>query len=167
MTKEYRQKLASDERHIKHITLDIVAGYLRNYADRVMEWSEEISPVDEDGEPDYEVIDLFSDPLEKGIQALAQELDQQANALVEGCVCYWPDDERVYSIVRPLLKQISPRFFTTFYRNEDEGYRLEVNEQIVYEHLGPDEAIEAARQYVQAKTFPVVSGEEEEGETQL
>ena len=154
MSKEYLQRLVSSENHIRHVTLEIVAGHLRNTIEDIIEESQDNLLLEEDEEPNYELMELFYRPLKKGIEKLASELKQQADAMVKGCVCYWPDDERVYPTVNELLNQLPLPFSSAFGREDDEGYRLEVSGDLVFEGLGPDEAIEATRKYVEARKFP-------------
>jgi hypothetical protein len=148
MSKEYRQKLASNENHIKHVTMEIVASHLKYNTDEIIEESENNLPLGEDEKPDYELMDLFHEPLKRGIEKLSSELKQRADALVKGCVCYWPDDERVYPAVDKLLNRLPLPFSSAFAREDDEGYRLEVSGTVIFRGLSADEAIEATRRYV-------------------
>jgi len=61
------------------------------------------------------------------------------------------------------LKQLPLPNSTAFCRDDDEGYRLEVSGELIFEHLGPDEAIEATRQYVEAYKFPSPPPDGKEG----
>lgn len=151
MTQEYLQKLAASEGHIKHVTLEIVASYLAGHASEVVEEAEQNLPLldDESETADYELMGLFSEPLEKGIAMLAAELKHQAEGLVKQCMCYWLEDERAYPAIKALLRPLAASY--SFGRHEDEGYRLEVSGELIYEHLEPDDAIEATRRYVEAR----------------
>jgi hypothetical protein len=82
--------------------------------------------------------------------------------MIKGCVCYWADDERVYPAVSGLLHQLPLPFSSAFRREDDEGYRLVVSGELVFEGLGPDDAIEATRQYVESRTFPAPPSDEKE-----
>lgn len=151
MSKEYLLRLVSSETHIRHVTLEIVASYLRNHADEMIEEAQDKGPLEEGEEPEDEELEEFYQPLVKGIEQLAGELQQQADDMVKTCVCYWPDDERVYPAVSALLNQLPLPFSSAFRREGDEGYRLKVNGELIYEHLSPEEAIDATRRYVEAR----------------
>jgi hypothetical protein len=161
MSKEYLQKLASDKNHIRHVTLKIVGDYLEAHANEIVEDAQDNLPVEEE-EPDDDLMEMFYEPVVKGIEQLARELGQQAEGMVKGCVCYWGDDERVYPAVGELLKRLPLPFSSAFRREDDEGYRLVVSGELVFECLGPDDAIEATRQYVESRMFPAPPSDGEE-----
>lgn len=160
MSKDYLQKLASDEKHMSHVALEIVADYLESHVDEIIE---DNPPLTGDEESDDDLMELFQQPLQDALEKLAGAMKQQAVNMMNGCLCHWPDDERVYPAVRTLLEQLPLPRSSSFCRDDDEGYRLEVSGELVYEHLGPDEAIERTRQYVEARTFsaPPLDGKEE------
>ena len=101
-----------------------------------------------------EEYELFAEPSTRAVKRLAKELKAQAAELAKTCLCSWPDDERVYPAVSELLQQLPLPFDSAFVREDDEGYRLKINDQIIFRHLDGDAAIVATRQYVASRTIP-------------
>lgn len=162
MSKEYLQKLVTSEQHLRHVVLELAAKHLENNAEDIIGstlYTYDYSPEDDpeeyaEQERAIEVYELFAEPSTRAVRRLAKELKAQATDLAKTCICYWPDDERVYPAMSALLEQLPLPISLSYCRDDDEGYRLVVNDDLIFEHLGPDEAIEATRQYVEARTYP-------------
>jgi hypothetical protein len=161
MSKEYLQKLVASEQHLKHVALELAAEHLEDNAEDIIGATLYTYDYDPEKDPEeyaeqeqaVEWYELFAEPLTKGVKKLAKELKNQAAEQAKTCICYWPDDERVYPAVSELLHQLPLPFDSAFIREDDEGYRLTMNDQVIFRHLDGDAAIEATRQYVSARTM--------------
>jgi hypothetical protein len=162
VSKDYLQKLAASEQHLRHSALEMAAEHLEENAEDIIGstlYTYDLDPEDDpeayaEQEQAIDAYELFAEPFTKAMKKLAKELHAQAEALAKTCLCYWPDDERVYPAVSELLHQLPLPFDSAFVREDDEGYRLTINDQIIFRHLDADAAIEATRQHVASRTFP-------------
>ena len=162
MSKDYLQKLYASEQHLRHAALELAAEHLEENAGDIIGSTLYTYDLDPENDPEayaeqeqaVEEYELFAEPVTKAVKRLAKELKAQAAELAKSCLCFWPDDERVYPAVSELLHQLPLPFDSAFAREDDEGYRLTINDQIIFQHLDGDAAIEATRRYVASRTFP-------------
>jgi hypothetical protein len=161
MSKDYLQKLYASEQHLRHVALELAAEHLEENAEDIIGSTLYTYDLDPENDPEayaeqeqaVEEYELFAEPVTKAVKRLAKELKAQAAELAKSCLCFWPDDERVYPAVSGLLHQLPLPFDSAFVREDDEGYRLTINDQIIFRNLDGDAAIEATRQYVASRTF--------------
>lgn len=161
MSKEYTRRLATDEKHIRHVALEMVANHLEAEAEKIVDNSiytydydaqEELEEYTQQ-EEDVEAYEIYAEPLTRAMKKLAGEVKAQAEDLQKECVCYDPDEKRVHAAVSNLLHQLPLPFDSAFVREDEEGYRLKINDQVIFQGLDGDAAIEATRRYVSARVM--------------
>lgn len=102
MSKEYLRRFVSDEKHIRHVAMEMAASHLEDNAD--------------------EEYGAFYEPLVGVVRKLAKVLREQADALQKTCICCYPDDEAI---------EVPPRYVSAHTVNPDLPINTtdELNEQ--------------------------------------